>query len=136
MTPEMRAQMATIMAQMGQGQGAGGQTAVPLTMPAIQPKAAPGHSSDDAKVLPENALKVDAGKRGFIEYENKDGRLVTLLIFNRQTGAELLKKDYPDGVIYEYVDFSQFKLPLEQIGVIYREVAGMILKDLTPVVVH
>lgn len=134
MTPEMRAQMATIMAQMGQGTG--GQAAVPSTMSAIQPKAVLGHSSDDAKVLPGNVLKVDAVKRGFIEYENKDGRLVTLLIFNRQTGAELLKKDYPDGVIYEYVDFSQFKLPLEQIGVIYREVAGIILKDLTPVIVH
>ena len=109
MTPEMRAQMAAIMAQMGQGPG--GQLAVP-----------------------ENALKVDSRKRGYIEYENKDGRLITLLIFNRKTGEELLKKDYPNGVIYEYVDFSQFNLPLEQIGVIYREIAGMILEDLTPVI--
>jgi len=77
---------------------------------------------------------VDSGKRGFIEYENKDGRLITLLIFNRKTGEELLKKDYPDGVIYEYIDFSRFGLPLAQIGVIYREVAGIILEDLTPVI--
>jgi hypothetical protein len=59
---------------------------------------------------------------------------MTLLIFNRQSGEELMKKDYADGVIYEYVDFSQFRLPLEQIGVIYRDISGMILKDLTPVV--
>jgi len=45
-----------------------------------------------------------------------------------------MMKDYPDGVIYEYVDFSQFNLPLEQIGVLYREISGLILKDLTPVV--
>ena len=81
--------------------------------------------------MPENALKVDSGKRGLIEYENKDGRLITLLIFNRKTGEELLKKDYLNGVIYEYVDFSQFNLPLGQIGVIYRQVAPVVEKHLT-----
>jgi hypothetical protein len=120
MTPEMRAQMAAIMTQMGQGPG--GQLAAPV------------QGSSGATAMPENALKVDSQKRGFIEYENKDGRLITLLIFNRKTGEELLKKDYPNGVIHEYVDFSQFNLPLGQIGVIYREVAGMILEDLTPVI--
>ena len=47
-----------------------------------------------------------------------------------------MKKNYPNGVIHEYVDFSRFNLPLEQIGVIYREIAGMILEDLTPVMTH
>ena len=75
-------------------------------------QAVPQKSSGKQAVLPENALKVDSGKRGFIEYENKDGRLITLLIFDRDTGKELLKKDYPDGVIYEYIDFSQFGLSL------------------------
>jgi len=132
MTPEMRAQMAAIMAQMGQG--ASGQATAPPTIPATQLQAAPAQDASREKTLPENALKVDSGKRGFIEYENKDGRLITLLIFNRKTGEELLKKDYPDGVIYEYIDFSRFGLPLAQIGVIYREVAGIILEDLTPVI--
>jgi hypothetical protein len=59
---------------------------------------------------------------------------MTLLIFDRQSGEELLEKDYSDGVIYEYVDFNRFNRPLEQIGVIYREVSGLVLKDLTPVV--
>jgi hypothetical protein len=122
MTPEMRAQMAAIMAQMSQGTG--GQLAAPV------------QGSSGATAMPENALKVDSGGRGLIEYENKDGRLVTLLIFNRKTGEELLKKNYPNGVIHEYVDFSRFNLPLEQIGVIYREIAGMILEDLTPVMTH
>ena len=59
---------------------------------------------------------------------------MTLLIINRQSGEELLKKDYPDGAIYEYVDFSRFNLPLARIGVIYKEIDGVVLKDLTPVV--
>lgn len=129
MTPEMRAQMAAIMAQMGQG--AGGQ---PANMPGRPSQAASQKAASTPTALPENALKVDSGKRGFIEFENADGRLMTLLIFNRQTGEELMKKDYPDGVIYEYVDFSRFKLPLEQIGVIYRDVSRQTLKDLTPVI--
>jgi len=132
MTPEMRAQMAAIMAQIGQGPG--GQSTAPSSMPAAQSQTAAARGSSSQKVLPENTLKVDSGKRGFIKYENKDGRLVTLLIFNRQTDEELLKKDYPDGVIYEYVDFSRFNLPLQHIGVIYREVNEKILEDLTPVV--
>lgn len=129
MTPEMRAQMAAIMAQMGGG--AGGQ---PGAMPGMPAQAASPPAADKPATMPDNALKVDSGKRGFIEFENADGRLMTLLIFNRQSGEELMKKDYADGVIYEYVDFSQFRLPLDQIGVIYRDISGMILKDLTPVV--
>jgi hypothetical protein len=128
-TPEMRAQMEAIMLQMGQVPG--GQNAV---APAVQSQEAAVQKSAGGETVPENALNVDSGMRGFIEYENRDGRLITLLIFDRKSGNELMKKDYPDGVIYEYVDFSQFKLPLEQIGVIYREVAGMILEDLTPVI--
>jgi hypothetical protein len=126
MTPEMRAQMATIMAQMGGGQAA--------NTPAVQSRETSQKAAGKQPALAENTLNVDSGKRGFIEFENADGRLMTLLIFNRQTGKELMKKDYPDGVIYEYVDFSQFDLPLERIGVLYREVSGLILKDLTPVV--
>ena len=127
--PEMRAQMAAAMA--GMNQGAGNQAA---TMPGMPFQAAPQQDTGKHAALPDNLLKVDAGRRGFIEYENPDGRLMTLLIFDRQSGEELLKKDYRDGVIYEYVDFNRFNRPLEQIGVIYREVSGLILKDLTPVV--
>jgi hypothetical protein len=56
------------------------------------------------------------------------------LIFDRTSGKELLKKDYADGLIYEYVDFSRFNLPPEKIGVIYREASGAIVKDLTPTI--
>jgi len=124
MTPAMRAQMEAIMAQVGQGLG--GQPAN------VEPQPGTTMSVDSQTVTPDKVLKVDSGKRGFIEFENKDGRQVTLLIFNRQSGEELMKRDYPDGVIYEYVDFSRFNLPLDKIGVIYREQSGTILKDLTP----
>ena len=127
--PEMRAQMAAAMA--GMNQGAGNQSA---TMPGMPFPSPPQQDTGRQAPLPDDVLKVDAGRRGFIEYENPDGRLMTLLIFDRQSGEELLEKDYRDGVIYEYVDFNRFNRPLEQIGVIYREVSGLILKDLTPVV--
>lgn len=81
-----------------------------------------------------NNVILDANLRGLLKFNNEDGRAITLLIFNRQTGDELLIKDYPDGVISEYGDFSRFNLPLKQIGVIYREVAGLVLEDLTPVI--
>ena len=132
MTPEMRAQMSAMMGQMGQSPG--GQITGTPDLPGAQSPVAPAQNVTVEAKVSENTLKVDSGKRGFIEYENKDGRPVTLLIFNRQTGEELLKKDYPDGVIYEYVDFNRFNLPLQHIGVSYREVAGLVLEDLTPVV--
>ena len=127
------------MAQMGTalgGQPAGvqGRAPQPGGAPGKATSAAPSTNPGNRGSLPENALAVDSNQRAVIEYYNADGRLITLLIFNRQTGAELFKKDYPNGVIYETVDFSQYGLPLEQIGVLYREIAGMILKDLTPVV--
>jgi hypothetical protein len=125
MTPEMRAQMAAVMAQLGQGIGG---------KPGIPAQAPPQQASGKQVAFPDNALEVDSGKRGSIEFQNPDGRLLTLLIFDRKTGTELFKKDYPNGVIYEHIDFSRFNLPLEQIGILYREVSGLILKELTPVV--
>jgi hypothetical protein len=124
MTPEMRAQMASIMAQMGQaspGQASPGQAA---TQP--QPAA--------ASAAPGNSLKVDSKLRGFLEYENEQGDPLVLLIQNRKTNRELLKKEYSDGVIYEYMDFSRFSLPLEQIAVIYQLKGGKVLENLTPVI--
>jgi hypothetical protein len=126
MTPEMRAQMEAALSQMSQGNG--GQ------YPGMPTGANPSPAADPSKALPDNALAVDTEMRGFIEYENPDGRLMTLLIFDRTSGKELLKKDYADGLIYEYLDFSRFNLPPEKIGVIYREASGAIVKDLTPTI--
>ena len=128
-TPEMKAQMAAIMAQTDQ---AGGQvTTNSGTSPAPSPGAASiaGSAPD-----PENMLALDAGGRAFLEYKNENGHAMTLLIHNYQTGQELMKKEYPDGVIYEYLDFSRFRQPLEQIRVTFSESGGGVVKKLTPVV--
>jgi hypothetical protein len=128
MTPAMRAQIAAIMAQVSQSSGR--QNARPPGSPPAQT------SNSDSVPSPGNTLTLDRNMQGFLQFDHEDGSAMTVLIFNRLTDAELIKKDYPDGIIYEYVDFSRFKLPLQNIGVIYQEVNGKILKDLTPVVVH
>lgn len=95
-----------------------------------------GASAAGSAPSPGKALNLNAGSQGFIEFDHPDGLAITLFIFNRQSGVELLSKDYPDGMIYEYIDFKRFNLPLNDIGVIYREKTGTILADLTPVVVQ
>jgi hypothetical protein len=80
----------------------------------------------------DNILRVDAGKRGFIEFENPDNNLTRLVILDRKTSKELLKKEYADGVIYEYVDFTQFNKPLGEIAVLFKDADGRTLKELTP----
>ena len=66
--------------------------------------------------------------------EHPDSNLTSLLILDRQTGKELLKKEYTDGVIYEYMDFSRFNTPLGQITVLIKGSGGQVLKELTPVI--
>ena len=123
--PEVRAQMGALMAQMGRG--VSGQPGTPPAAASTQ--AEPSTAGSQSAAGPENALLIDANLRGLVEFENRDGLAITLLIFNRQSGAELFRKDYADGRIYEYVDFSRFGLPLEQIGVVYRDVSNQILVE-------
>jgi len=123
--------MAAIMAQMGLSPG--GNNAMP-GLPNMQPQQAPAVSNNNSVLPPDKSVILNIYQQGFLEFDSADGRAMTLSIINRQTGDELLTKDYPDGAIYEHIDFSQFNLPLNQIGVIYKEIDGMVLKDLTPVV--
>lgn len=109
MTPEMREQMAALLAQMGQYSGAQGAS------------------------LPTEELHLDGRQKGLVRYDSQPRRPMTLLIFERSTGRELLKKDYPTGLIEEYIDFGQFGLPLDQIGVNYRDITGTVVRDLAPV---
>ena len=129
----MPAEMAAMMEQMGQRPG--GQNIIP-GLPVVPPQPAPTVSNNGFALPSEESVILNANQQGFLEFDSADGQALTLLIVNRQSGDELLKKDYPDGAIYEYVDFNRFNLPLVQIGVIYKEVDGVVLKDLTPVVVH
>jgi len=129
--PAIPAEMAAIMAQMGLSPG--GNNAMP-GLPNMQPQQAPAVSNNNSVLPPDKSVILNIYQQGFLEFDSADGRAMTLSIINRQTGDELLTKDYPDGAIYEHIDFSQFNLPLNQIGVIYKEIDGMVLKDLTPVV--
>lgn len=77
-------------------------------------------------------LEVDALLRGRVQFRNLDGTHTSLVVFNRDTGEELLKKEYEDGIIDEYVNFGRYKLPLEKFGVVISSISGEILEDLTP----
>jgi hypothetical protein len=123
-SPEQLAQMEAAMAQARQMmQGGGYGVAMPGSAPAVEAPEA------EASV---QVLSVDTQLRGHIQFKNRDGKLTTMVVFNRKTGEELLKKEYVDGVIDEYVNFGRYKLPLEQIGIVIRNVSGEILEELTP----
>lgn len=129
--PAMPEEMAAFMAQMGLSPG--GNNTIP-GLPSTQPQPAPTASNSNAALPPEKSVIVNIQQQGYLEFDSDDGQALTLSIINRQSGEELLTKDYPDGAIYEYVNFSRFNLPLNQIGVIYKKVDGVVLKDLTPVI--
>jgi hypothetical protein len=139
---DMQAQMAAAFAAAGIDPSSipGMQIAVPGTVQAA--KSTSSASSVTSKITagiePDagNILPVDSSGRGYIEFENADEMFTTLVIFNRKVGTELLKKDYEDGSIYEYIDFSRFNLPLDHIGVIFRDLNQQTLADLTPAVVN
>jgi hypothetical protein len=130
--PAIDAQLQATMAQMQQAMQASGYSApgVPSPKPA-EPSTQP---APPPRVPDDGALKVNASRQAFVEFRNLDGKLTTLLIFDRQSGEELFKKDYPDGTIYEFIDFGRFERPLEHIGVVYLDISGLVLRNLTPVV--
>ena len=119
MTPEQQAQMQQIM----QGNG--------MQMPAnTMPDT---HTTESVQAeQPEEILTVDSLQRGHIQYRSSSKEAVSLKVINRQTGDELMSRDFPDGVIDEYVSLGRYKLPFEQLGVIISDVSGDVLEDLTP----
>ena len=119
MTPEQQAQMQQIM----QGNG--------MQMPAnTMPDT---HTTESVPAeQPEEILTVDSLQRGHIQYRSSSKEAVSLKVINRQTGDELMSRDFPDGVIDEYVSLGRYKLPFEQLGVIISDVSGDVLEDLTP----
>ncbi len=134
MPPEMAAALANAGIVLPNMPGVSSMQGMPSApgIPAATSSTAPTSGADPLQS--DKILKVDAGKRGFIEFENPENKPTMLVILDRQTGKELLKKEYADGVIYEYVDFNQFNLPLGQIGVLFKDADGRMLKELTPAV--
>jgi hypothetical protein len=102
-----------------------GATAVP---PA---QAVGGKSTRDLNGA--DRLPLDANLYGTIEFEQPDGDAVSLSISDRETGEELLRKNYPDGSVYEYLDFGRFQAPLERIAVVIMDEKGQTIRELTPV---
>ena len=127
-TPEQAAQMQAAMVQVQQMMQGGGAGMPGTVMPGAS-TAAPA-SAQSAK--PEAVLTVDSLLRGHIQYQNAGGKAAIMSVINRQTGDELLKKEYADGVINEYISLGRYELPLEQIGVIIKNTRGEVLEDLTP----
>jgi len=115
MTPEMRAQMEAMIASVQRQSGlSGGSTG----QQGGESRSAPPEPSPAAAAVAEDAIVLDANLRGFLEYEYEDS--VTLLIRDRQRNRELFRRDYPDGSVYEYIDFSRFEVPLDGIRVEFR----------------
>jgi hypothetical protein len=123
--PALDAQMAATLAQMKAMQGVGGAS------PASA-QAGPVAADSRAGAAHGNTLRVDASLQGDVDFVNRDGHLTTLLVYDRQSGEELMSKSYGDGVIHERIDFSRFERPLDRIGVMFRDISGLVLEDLTP----
>lgn len=122
---DTNAQMAAAMAQLQQMANDQG-VSTPNKPPASGSQAA---GTSPAAPVTGDVLRLDAGQRGFVEYEHPQGNATALVITDKQTGKELLKKDYPDGTIYEYIDFSRFGLPLNRIDVVYRDAGNHTLRN-------
>jgi hypothetical protein len=132
MTPEM----AAAMAQAQQAMADAGMTMPEssATSPAApSSKNAAGSTSATADMTAENSFPIDSNGRGILEYEHPEGLATTLVIRDRESGAELLRKDYPDGSVYEYLDFGRYQTPLQRIAVTILDGNDETLLELTPV---
>ncbi|MGA9573367.1 MAG: hypothetical protein WBS20_05410, partial [Lysobacterales bacterium] len=98
------------------------------------PAATGGASKTTAGSTGQNTLALDANLYGTVKFEHPDGAATTLSIVDRQTGQEWLRKDYPDGSIYEYLDFGRYQAPLNRIAVIFLDGNEETIEELTPVV--
>ncbi|RLQ20435.1 hypothetical protein DWB85_17640 [Seongchinamella sediminis] len=131
--------MATQMAAQVQAGASADPQAVAAAMGAINTpgtgedpaagKVSGGESPADeaAGVNAGEVVALDSANRGFVEFQHSGAKSVTLIISNRKTGEELLRKDYTDGTVYEYLEFSRFGLPLEHIAVMCRDGGGEVV---------
>jgi hypothetical protein len=127
MTPEMLTQMQAAMGQVSQGLN----SMPPGNIPRLE-TATGGDTGKDASE--STILTLDTAGRAFIEFENESGEALILRIFERQSNRDLFTKRYSDGLIYEYIDFTQFGPSIDGIAVRYETVDGSILEELRPVI--
>jgi hypothetical protein len=129
MTPEQAAQMQASMAQVQQMmQGSG------IATPGASPPgtSVPGQAPPGPSAEPAASFTVDALMRGYIRYNNSKGEMTILSLIDRQSGKELMKREYPDGNIDECISLGRYKLPVEQFGALIKRPDGEVLEDLEP----
>lgn len=124
------------MQQAMSGITAGAPVTVPAPGAAVvaSPKSIAMTGKAQTTTAKNDVLPVSASGRAFIEYDTPDGRPVTLVIEQRSDGRELLRKDYPDGSIYENINFNRLGAPLEQLRVKYLDTDGATLEERTPAI--
>jgi hypothetical protein len=138
MTPEQQAQLASIPGmspeQLAQIQGALAQAGVIGAATGVPGSSASAAQSSAAKAAAKgDPLPVDAAGRAFIDYSNPAANMTQLRVFDRKSNKDLLSKQYSDGIVYEYLNFSAFGVPLSQIGVVIEDAEGKTLVEMTPV---
>lgn len=124
MTPEQAAQMQASMAQV-QAMTQGGSMALPSSSPSASTASQAAESSDAS-------FTVDSLMRGHIQYQDSQGKSVTLSLINRQSEKELMSREFANGEIDEYVNLGRYKLPIEHIGALIKNADGKMLEDLKP----
>jgi hypothetical protein len=124
MTPEQAAQMQASMAQVQQMMGGGGMAAPGASIP--------GQAPPIPSVTSDASFTVDSLMRGHIQYSGSTDAPTILSLINRQSGKELMKREFDTGEIDEYISLGRYKLPIEQIGARIKRPDGQILEDLEP----
>jgi len=133
MTPEM----AAAIAQAQQSAAAAGM-AVPDMGSNVQTgnaaAATPGGTTSPVEqTIGADSLVLDSNRHATIEYDHPGGATVSLIITDRETGQELLRKEYADGSIYEYLGFDRYDVPLNRIAIVINDEDGETIREWAPV---
>ena len=70
----------------------------------------------------------EAIKSGPFQYKDPQQRPLTLIVSDTRNARELFSRDYADGRIDEYFEFSQFDAPADALSIEIRDGAGEVVK--------
>ena len=132
LTPQQAAQMEEAMQRAQQMLGGAGAGASATPGPTANAATEAEGRTNAPRKSQGSILTVDQLDRGHVRFTHPDRKLVTLTVYDRASGEELSKREYPEGVIDEYINLGRYKTPLANIGVVIRNGSGEILADLVP----
>jgi len=95
---------------------------------ATQGRQAPlpaGAGGGRKSTIPEDGETI---KSGPFQYEDPKQRPLKLIISNRRNAKVLFSRDYADGRIDEYFEFSQFDVPVDALSIEIRDSTGKVVK--------